>query len=449
MRSRKRSERFSVNEEKRSEGGEPSPGTEGPGKGPLLLIGAIVVAAIVGGLASRGLAPVQPSPSPSARPIVQLVRQQAGLPDLSDLIDRLCPSVASIGSPAIGSEGKPKTLVPSFAVSTDGWLLTSAPPPSGANSAVFGDGRTASLEDFRTDPVSGLTIVKAEGATLQPLAFSDQLFPRVGQFGIALQVPADNGCSASSAMVASDFLADGRGLVGYVRVQAISPGWTSGSPFVGSDGRVVGIASGFDRYRDSRTARGEHRRRAHPQQPIAERQFRIPADRLYAAHLDQARRHALECWNCVGHGEIGGGAFGARGRRHRHRGQRRTRFKRIGSQPGARCHRPLGNDDGGPGNSSADDHHCPVLKPPSRSQGVSAQGAGRTARAPFIHSGDLRLSTLTCQPRVRQARQVLRQGWYQSSHCSGGNSRFPRPSERPSRAPAPAPTIVPVVPLQR
>ena len=118
--------------------------------------------------------------------------------------------------------------------------------------------------------------MKAEGATLQPLAFSDQLFPRVGQFELHLQVPAGNGCSASSAMVASDFLADGRGLVGYVRVQAISPGWTSGSPFVGSDGRVVGIAMDSTGTVTSRTARGEHRRRAHPQQPIAERQFRIP-----------------------------------------------------------------------------------------------------------------------------------------------------------------------------
>ena len=216
-----------------------------PGKGPLLLVGAIVLAAIVGGLMSRSLVPAQPSTSPPSRPIVQLVRQQPGLPDLSDLVDRLCPSVAMIRSGDASSRQKPAGggNAPAFAVSTDGWLLTSAPPARGVNEVVFGDGRSASISDVRTDPVSGLTIMKADGVTLQPLIFNDQPFPRVGQFGLGLAVPAGNGCSASAAMIASDFLADGRGLTGYVRVQAISSGWAAGSPFVGSDGRVIGVAS--------------------------------------------------------------------------------------------------------------------------------------------------------------------------------------------------------------
>jgi serine protease Do len=222
---------------------QPAEGTE-QRKNPLLVLGVMLVAALGGAFAIRLLAPAQPSRSRTSRPIVQIVRPQSGLPDLSDMIDRLCPSIANMGAQAgVPNAGAKPTdqPVPAFGVSADGWLVTSA-PITGATEAVFGDGRTAELSDLRTDPVSGLSIVRAEGAILQPLPFVDQLFPRVGQFGVALTAPAGNGCSAQSAMIASDFLADGRGLVGYVRAQATGPGWASGSPFVGSDGKVIGIA---------------------------------------------------------------------------------------------------------------------------------------------------------------------------------------------------------------
>lgn len=210
----------------------------------MLVVGVMLVASIGGAIAIRLLASAQPSQSQSqpARPMVQIVRQQSGLPDLSDMIDRLCPSVAAFGPAA--AETNPSNPIgkaaAAFGISTDGWLLTSAPIKQ--DRAIFGDGHSAQLSDMRTDPVSGLTIARAEGATFQPLAFVDQPFPRVGEFGVALSAPAGNGCTAASAMIASDFLADGRGLIGYVRVQPIASGWTNGAPFLGSDGRVIGIA---------------------------------------------------------------------------------------------------------------------------------------------------------------------------------------------------------------
>lgn len=213
-------------------------------KNPLLVIGVMLVAALGGAFAIRLIAPAQPSSSEPTRPIVQIVRQQSGLPDLSDMIDRICPSVAKIALPsAAGAAGQ--SNVTGFAVSSDGWLLTSASIKAGTSEAIFGDGRTSELSDVRTDPVSGLSIARTESA-LQPLPFVDQLFPRVGQFGVALAVPTGSGCSASSAMIASDFLADGRGLVGYVRAQATGPGWTSGAPFVGGDGRIIGVSVSQD-----------------------------------------------------------------------------------------------------------------------------------------------------------------------------------------------------------
>ena len=215
----------------------------------MLLGGALIVAILGVAVIARLLSPAQqplsrqPVASSQPRAIVQIVRQQPGLPDLADLVDRLCPAVAVIVphgsdvSPASG--GSPG--IPASAYSTDGWLVTSAAnmPPMPLD-AVFGDGRRVNLSDIRTDPVSGLAIVKAD-APATPLSFSDQAFPRVGQFGLALATPAGTGCSAAASMIGSDFLADGGSGLGYVRLQPAPDFWTAGTPLVGTDGRLLGI----------------------------------------------------------------------------------------------------------------------------------------------------------------------------------------------------------------
>ncbi|HZC37265.1 MAG TPA: S1C family serine protease [Sphingomicrobium sp.] len=218
-------------------------------------IAALVGAGLVGAFVSRLLIPApHPATQRFARPIVQFVRQQPGLPSLADVVDRLCPSVATLVPheqdssatvQAASNTGTGATSpVPAFAVSADGWLLTSASLlPAAPFDAVFGDGRRASVSDVRTDPVSGLAIVKVAGAATQPLALSDQVFPRVGEFGFALTTPAGNGCSAKTAMIESDFLADGGGLVTYFRLQTGNGAWTGGVPFIGSDGRAMGVAA--------------------------------------------------------------------------------------------------------------------------------------------------------------------------------------------------------------
>ena len=212
----------------------------------LLLGGALLVLILGGAVIARLLLPAgqpyrrPPAASSQPRPIVQIVRQQPGLPDLSDVIDRLCPSVAVIvphgSSPSSASPG-----VPASAYSVDGWLVASAVnlPPMPLD-AVFGDGRRASLVDVRTDPVSGVAIVKAD-APATPLTFSDQAFPRVGEFGVALATSAGTGCSAAASMIGSDFLADGGNGLGYVRLQPPPDFWAAGIPLVGTDGRVLGI----------------------------------------------------------------------------------------------------------------------------------------------------------------------------------------------------------------
>lgn len=213
-----------------------------------MFLGAALLAAALGGaVLARYLSPTrQPSAAQQARPIVQIVRQQPGLPDLADLIERLCPSVALIvprgEDPSQNLDGS--RAVPASAYSGDGWLVTSATDlPQGPLDALFGDGRRIALDDLRTDPVSGLAIVKAATGTA-PLAYSDQAFPRVGQFGFSLATPAGSGCSAAASMIGSDFLADGGSPVGYVRLQPSPEGWTAGMPLLATDGRVLGIGTG-------------------------------------------------------------------------------------------------------------------------------------------------------------------------------------------------------------
>lgn len=208
---------------------------------PVIALGAL----LIGVLGSRALfTPWRLSQPRPARPIVEIVRPQAGLPDLSDVIARLCPSVAIILPQGAKPSDAGATPVPAFAISSDGWLVTSGAIAGGTPfDAILGDGRRIPIGEMRTDTVSGLTIAKVSGQTPPaPLALNDQAFPRTGQFGFALASPTGNGCSAGAAMVDSDFLADGGGPLSYVRVGPRPDRWAAGMPFLGADGRVIGIA---------------------------------------------------------------------------------------------------------------------------------------------------------------------------------------------------------------
>jgi hypothetical protein len=164
-----------------------------------VILGAgLLVAALGGAVVARYFAPPQQRSSSArqSRPIVQIVRQQPGLPDLADLIDRLCPSVAVIvpQGEEVPEPSSSAGAVPASVYSADEWLVTSATNlPQGQLDAVFSGGERVDLSDLRTDPVSGLAIVKAAGRAAPPLAFSDEAFPRVGQFGFTLATPAASG----------------------------------------------------------------------------------------------------------------------------------------------------------------------------------------------------------------------------------------------------------------
>lgn len=206
----------------------------------LLIVATVLLSAIAGGYLARTFSPTnrqQQQSTDRRRPIIQIVRQQPGLPSLADVIASLCPSVASI-VPA-GATG---SATGGFAISPDGWLIAStAALPTGNLEARFGAAPAVAISEMRSDPVSGLSILKTAATGLTPVPLADQNFPRVGDFGFAIGNPAGAGCSAQAAMVGSDFLTDGGAASAYIRLQPMGPDLPAGSPFVSSAGQVIGV----------------------------------------------------------------------------------------------------------------------------------------------------------------------------------------------------------------
>lgn len=229
MSSKKRSERFSVSERTRNF---------------LLIAGGAILIAIFGGYFARHFAPIaqpqQESAAQTKRPILQIVRDQPGLPSLADTISSLCPSIA-----AIAPAGASDPVASGFAISADGWVVTAtALLPKGKMEVHFGAGPAVAVTEVRSDAVSGLSVLKTDATGLTPIRLADQAFPRVGDFGFAIENPAAAGCSAQAAMIASDFLTDGGASAAYIRLQPMGAELAAGAPFISGRGEVLGVVDG-------------------------------------------------------------------------------------------------------------------------------------------------------------------------------------------------------------
>jgi S1-C subfamily serine protease len=210
----------------------------------LLIAAAVLVLGSAGLYLGRSVTPVerpqQASGTDTRRPIIQIVRQQPGLPSLADAIASLCPSIANI----IESGGRGGARAAGFAISPDGWVIAATGAlPSGDLQVNLGAGPTLPVSDMRSDPVSGLSILKTSATGLTPVPLADQSFPRVGDFGFAVGNPAGAGCSAEAAMIASDFLTDGGSTNAYFRIQPMGRPLPPGAAFVSADGQALGIVA--------------------------------------------------------------------------------------------------------------------------------------------------------------------------------------------------------------
>lgn len=208
----------------------------------LLIGGAVLVAAVGGAYFGRSFGPTgqpQPNAQDRRRPIIQILRQQPGLPTLADTVSSLCPSIA-----AIAPAGATGSAAMGFAVSADGWVLAStAALPTGDTEVHFGAGTAVPVSETRSDAVSGLSIIKSGATGLTPVPLANQAFPRIGDFGFAIGNPAGAGCSASAAMIASDFLTDGGAANAYIRLQPMGGDLPPGAPFISGAGQVVGVVA--------------------------------------------------------------------------------------------------------------------------------------------------------------------------------------------------------------
>jgi S1-C subfamily serine protease len=209
----------------------------------LLIAAGAVLIAIFGGYFARNFAPVaqpQEETAQTKRPILQIVRDQPGLPSLADTISTLCPSIG-----AIASAGATDSVASGFAISADGWVVTATSVlPKGKMEVHFGAGPAVAVSEVRSDAVSGLSVLKTDATGLTPIRLADQAFPRVGDFGFAIENPAAAGCSAQAAMIASDFLTDGGASAAYIRLQPMGAELAAGAPFISGRGEVLGVVDG-------------------------------------------------------------------------------------------------------------------------------------------------------------------------------------------------------------
>jgi S1-C subfamily serine protease len=169
---------------------------------------------------------------------------------VSGVAERLTPSVAHLAVSRRTRRGRAEGAGSGVAISSDGYMLTSAHVVAGGNgvSATFSDGREFSAEAVGSDSLSDLAVVRVDARDLAPGQLGDADDLRVGQLVVAIGSPMGLAGSVTAGVVS----ALGRSLPtqsgSAVRLvenviqtdAALNPG-NSGGALADGLGRVVGI----------------------------------------------------------------------------------------------------------------------------------------------------------------------------------------------------------------
>jgi S1-C subfamily serine protease len=169
---------------------------------------------------------------------------------LTQVAAALAPSVAAVQVTSGGGRGAPLGSGSAVALSSDGYLVTSAHVVAGGDGGRLdlADGRQLRFRVRGRDPLSDLAVLVAEHGELQPARLGDASALRVGQLVVAIGNPLGLAGSVTAGVVS----ALGRSLPtragAQVRVvddviqtdAALNPG-NSGGALADSAGRVVGI----------------------------------------------------------------------------------------------------------------------------------------------------------------------------------------------------------------
>ena len=110
---------------------------------------------------------------------------------VSGVAESLTPSVAHLAVMRRTRRGRAEGAGSGVAISSDGYMLTSAHVVAGGHrvSASFSDGRELGAEVIGADPLSDLAVVRAEASDLTPAQLGDADELRVGQLVVAIGSP--------------------------------------------------------------------------------------------------------------------------------------------------------------------------------------------------------------------------------------------------------------------
>src|SRR4051795_9791750 len=150
-----------------------------------------------------GVADGAHSPSPDRLPDADAF--DAYSRTVSGVAERLTPSVAHLAVSRRTRRGRAEGAGSGVAISSDGYMLTSAHVVAGGNgvSATFSDGREVSAEVVGSDALSDLAVVRVDARDLAPgqLGAADDL--RVGQLVVAIGSPMGLAGSVTAGVVSA------------------------------------------------------------------------------------------------------------------------------------------------------------------------------------------------------------------------------------------------------
>jgi serine protease Do len=169
---------------------------------------------------------------------------------VTGVAERLTPSVAHLAVSRRTRRGRAEGAGSGVAISSDGYMLTSAHVVAGGHrvEASFSDGRELSAEVIGADPLSDLAVVRADARDLSPAQLGDADELRVGQLVVAIGSPMGLAGTVTAGVVSAlgrslptRAGSAGRLVENVIQTDAaLNPG-NSGGALADGLGRVVGV----------------------------------------------------------------------------------------------------------------------------------------------------------------------------------------------------------------
>jgi S1-C subfamily serine protease len=199
-------------------------------------------------LVSDGVAKAAASSSPERLPDADAF--DAYSRTVSGVAEKLTPSVAHLAVSRRTRRGRAEGAGSGVAISSDGYMLTSAHVVDGGQrlSASFSDGRELGAEAVGADPLSDLAVVRADARDLAPAQLGDADDLRVGQLVVAIGSPMGLAGTVTAGVVSAlgrslptRAGSAGRLVENVIQTDAaLNPG-NSGGALADGLGRVVGV----------------------------------------------------------------------------------------------------------------------------------------------------------------------------------------------------------------